>query len=100
MKKPQVSALVCLSALLLGSCLMAQAQTWTSTGSMASRRADHTVTLLNSGQVLVAGGQFKGHPGLNTAEVYNPSSGTFSSTGNLNTGSQLHSATLINNGDV
>ena len=100
MRTSRVSELVCLTALFSGFCLIAQAQTWTYTGSMASRRADHTATLLSSGEVMVAGGEYKGSYGLSTAELYNPSTGTFSSTGSLKTGRQLHTATLLNNGEV
>ncbi len=88
------------SAFAVGGSLEAIAQSFTYTGSMASRRALHTATLLDSGEVLVTGGEFKGHSGLNTAEVYNPSTATFSSTGTLNTGRERHTATLLHNGEV
>ena len=83
------------AALLVAGGLEAIAQSFTYTGSMASRRALHTATLLDSGEVLVTGGEFKGHSGLNTAEVYNPGTATFSSTGTLNTGRERHTATLL-----
>ena len=55
--------------------------TWTSTGSMTTRRESQTATLLPDGQVLLAGGTLfdhpsVGHPGvlmlLSSAELYTP----------------------------
>jgi hypothetical protein len=53
---------------------------------------------LNDGTVLLAGG-FLGTD-LASAELYNPTSGTFTLTGNLNTARWEHTATLLSNGDV
>jgi hypothetical protein len=100
MKSFKVRRLGCFTVLFLGCCLMAQAQSWTYTGSMVFRHAFHTATLLENGNVLVAGGDYKGHYGIANSELYNPSTGTFSTTGSLNTGRQSHTATLLNNGQV
>jgi len=58
------------------------ADTFTPTGSMASARYEHASALLFTGKVLVSGG-FSGNnftvPSAN-AEIYDPSTGTFSST--------------------
>ncbi|HJW23081.1 MAG TPA: kelch repeat-containing protein, partial [Candidatus Limnocylindrales bacterium] len=55
--------------------------TWTATGSMADQRNLLTVTLLDNGRVLVAGG-FGGHGGpLASAELYDPKTDTFSPAG-------------------
>ncbi len=77
--------------------------TWSATGSLANGRANHTATLLQNGQVLVVGGQ--GMPGVYTsaigaAEIYNPSTNTWSSAGNLATARFNHTATLLSNGKV
>jgi hypothetical protein len=60
--------------------------------------------LLATGKVLVAGGLGPGTSGplprLNTAELYDPSTGTFSATGSMTDGRWLHTATLLNNGKV
>jgi hypothetical protein len=69
---------------------------WSSTGSLKVGRYFQTATLLNSGEVLIAGGG--GH--LASAELYNPASGTFSLTGSLNTGRTDHSAVLLTNGEA
>lgn len=69
---------------------------WTTTGSLNTGRFDHTATLLNNGQVLIAAGA----PILASAELYDPSTGKFSVTGSLNTGRRLHTATLLTNGEV
>src|SRR5438045_4226275 len=76
--------------------------TFTPTGSMSDTRWGHTATLLNNGMVLIVGGQ--GTAGnvafLGTAELYDPTTGTFTSTGSLNTGRHSHTATLLNSGTV
>ena len=68
--------------------------TFTSTGSMTTERALPTATLLNNGQVLIAGG---GHP---SAELYHPATGTFTSTGSMITVSAQQTATLLSDGQV
>jgi hypothetical protein len=68
---------------------------FTLTGSMHEARAYHTATLLDNGTVLVAGGY------SNTAEIYNPVTGTWRYTANpMNASRQLHSAVKLNNGKV
>jgi N-acetylneuraminic acid mutarotase len=68
---------------------------WTLTGSMVSRRSDHTATLLNNSKVLVSGGN-----NLATAEVYDPAAGTWSATGSMASIRNQHTATLLPNGKV
>jgi len=50
--------------------------TWSLTGSMNFPRFYHTMTLLNNGQVLVAGGYYRNAAGtsgvVDTAELYTP----------------------------
>ncbi len=81
------------------------ARTWTTTGSLTFSKSFHTATLLSSGKVLVAAGFTSaagvGTPGVTTsADLYDPSAGTFSSTGALTTARQAHTATLLGNGKV
>ena len=59
---------------------------FTPAGAMMSNRNLHTATLLADGRVLIAGGYSKGDnaPGnaqFDTAEIYDPSTGTFSLAG-------------------
>lgn len=78
-------------------------ESFRSTGNMMSKRSDHTATKLNDGTVLIVGGfGVGGATGIsNTAEIYNPITGTFTrTTGNLNKVRQQHTATLLNNGKV
>jgi hypothetical protein len=100
MRKMHVSGWMCLIALFLGTSQKVQAQSWSFTGNMGTQRAFFTVTVLNNGDVLVAGGRNRGQYGLATAELYNPSTGTFTSTGNLNNGRANFTATLLDNGKV
>jgi hypothetical protein len=69
------------------------------TGSMASARLAHTATLLNNGQVLIAGGENTTGV-LATAQLYDPASGTFTATGSMTSARGGHTATLLNNGKV
>ncbi len=83
--------------------------TWTSTGGMSHGRRGHTATLLNDGRVLVAGGMYCGRfgcfspppPQYVPAELFDPSTGTWSRTGDMmrqHEGGQ--SATLLSDGRV
>jgi hypothetical protein len=75
--------------------------TWTSTGSMADRRARHTATLLRNGKVLVAGGyDWNSSSYRSSAELYDPATGTWSATGNLTQARADHTATLLQSGKV
>jgi len=81
--------------------------TWSSTGSLAAGRTEHTATLLPNGKVLVVGGvsviddsQETPLPLLVSAELYDPKTGTWSSTGSLAVGRLFHTATLLPNGKV
>lgn len=69
---------------------------WTSTGSLNAGRYNHTATLLNNGEVLIAGGGAH----LASTELYNPATGKFSLAANLSTGRTDHSAVLLGNGDA
>jgi len=82
------------------------ANTFTPTGNLITDRADHTGTLLDNGMVLIAGGsaalnQASSIPAaFNSAELYDPTTGTFSATGSLITGRMNATATLLTNGTV
>ncbi len=69
------------------------------TGSMGSPRVSHTATLLNDEQVLITGGT-DGTVGLSSAELFNPTSGSFAPTGSMSTARLSHTATLLQNGKV
>jgi len=64
------------------------------TGSMTVARDGHTATLLQSGQVLIAGGS-TASAGLQSAELYNPANQTFAATGSMTIARSGHTATLL-----
>ncbi len=71
------------------------------TGTMASARAWHTATLLQSGKVLITGGIDASGTLLNTAEIYDQTLGTFTSTaGPMISALTGHTATLLTDGTV
>ena len=76
---------------------------FSATGSMGTARGYHTATLLTDGRVLIAGGSPSNNaPGaiIFTAELYDPTTGTFSPTGRLAVAHVFHSATLLADGRV
>ncbi len=72
------------------------------TGSLIGRRALPTAVVLADGRVLVTGGFGGGAAALSlaSAEIYDPSSGTWSGTGGMATGRVQHMATLLSDGRV
>ena len=85
--------------------------TWSVTGNLNASRLLHTATLLPNGRVLIAAGEtynwvpshggFAASPtSLNSAELYDPATGTWSVTASLNTRLSGHTATLLPNGKV
>jgi hypothetical protein len=79
------------------------AGTFANTGTLNIPRAGHTATLLNDGTVLIAGGEGYSNgvfSSLAIAEIYNPTTGSFSTTGSLNTARNTHTATVLNTGNV
>ncbi len=71
--------------------------------TMTTARAGHTATLLNDGTVLIAGG-LTGAGGnlsaLDSAEIYNPATQTFSAVGNLSDRRTFQTASLLAGGTV
>jgi galactose oxidase-like protein len=71
------------------------------TGSMIVPRCCASATLLQNGQVLIAGGTSPlSAKSLNSAEMYDPATGTFTQVGAMIIGRSGHTATLLNNGRV
>jgi hypothetical protein len=82
---------------------------FTATGSMYDARAAASATLLPNGLVLVSGGMSMGPvradgtqtgSNLASAELYDPSTGTFQRTGSMTTARWHHGSTLLRNGLV
>ena len=82
---------------------------WSPTSTMSVARSGQTATLLPDGDVLVAGGGCNaGHvcdagsflASLSSAELYHPSTGTWSSAGRMHSGRQDGMAALLPNGNV
>jgi hypothetical protein len=67
---------------------------------MTVSRSYHSATLLGDGRVLVAGGFDGQQEDLTSAEIYDPTSGTFALTGAMTNGRQYHTADLLSDGRV
>ena len=74
------------------------------TGPMVATRAGGTATLLQDGRVLITGGDSCGegdHAGIwASAELYDPTTGTFSLTGSMSRPRLSHAANLLPDGRV
>jgi len=69
-------------------------------GNMVTARWGHTATLLPNGKILIVGGRDSSGNYLASAELYDPTTQTFSATGSLVTGRADHTATLLPDGTV
>ncbi len=85
-------------------------QTVAETNHLTVARSDHTATLLDDGRVLILGGRH--YPGngspvanqsvvaLDSAEIYDPATGTFAEIGPMNVPRAGHTATRLPDGTV
>ncbi len=75
------------------------------TGMMTVPRSHASITLLPNGTVLIAGSEGALTPGeinftLNSAELYDPATKTFTRTADMNVARGFHTATLLKNGQI
>jgi len=68
-------------------------------GNLSMSRGSYTATVLQSGRVLLAGGQLLGLS-VSTTELLDPSTGNLTGTGGLVTARRGHTATLLKDGRV
>ncbi|CAF1232959.1 unnamed protein product [Rotaria sp. Silwood1] len=77
---------------------------WTKMGKMNLARYGHTASVLTNGKVLVAGGTVFNEQGfweiLNSAELYDPSTGLWTKTDNMTAGRYYHRASVLTSGKV
>ncbi|CAF4363434.1 unnamed protein product, partial [Adineta steineri] len=71
---------------------------WTMTGNMSVARRSHTASTLANGLVLVAGGY--NVAGLNSAELYDLSTGIWTNTANMSIARYIHTAPTLANGQI
>jgi hypothetical protein len=76
--------------------------TFTLTGNLNTAREAHAATLLGNGLVLIGGGAtaFSSSTYIASAELYDPTTGTFTPTGSLNVARAYPTATLLSSGVV
>ncbi len=78
--------------------------TWRLTAPMLTPRAAHSLTVLNSGKVLAAGGDkawsVAGAESLASAEIYEPDTETWTATGSMGSPRSFHIAVLLGDGKV
>ncbi|MEO8675342.1 MAG: kelch repeat-containing protein [Casimicrobiaceae bacterium] len=81
--------------------------TWSATGSLETARFRHTATLLPTGEILVVGGTNERdhypklkYENLNSAEIYDSRSGSWTRASNLGSARGEHTATLLQDGRV
>ncbi|CAF0910380.1 unnamed protein product [Adineta steineri] len=73
---------------------------WFSTANMTDARAGHKASVLSNGKVLVTGGEQTRGITLNSAELYDLSTGTWTTTSNMTNARETHTATVLSNGKV
>ncbi len=79
---------------------LVMANDFIASGAMVMPRTTFTATRLADGKVLAAGGFNSSNGILPSAEIYDPSTGTWAATGELSTARGDHTATLLDDGKV
>jgi hypothetical protein len=74
--------------------------TWSSTASMSAGRSNYTLTRLNSGSVLAAGGYTTSGSALASAELYNPTTNVWTAAGSMSVTGVRREAVVLNTGNV
>src|SRR5262249_56318204 len=95
--KTRLTNVIIITSLSLTAATAWASGTWRSTGSMRVGRYSFTATLLPTGKVLVAGGDTPGEIITNTAELYHPTTGTFTPTRKTHPAPVCLPATLLTN---
>lgn len=76
---------------------------WSLTGNITVARYWHTMSILTNGKVLITGGVdviVGNTKPSNTAELYDPSTGSWTMTGNMTTARHSHAACALANGKI
>jgi len=101
LRLPAVISTALLLTLII--CLMpvpqAAAKNFSSLPDMSTTRYGHSMTLLQNGTVLIAGG-FNNNDSLKTAEIYDPETGQIAPARDMKAARMDHTATLLANGKV
>ncbi len=66
---------------------------------MNNAREYHTASILTNGKVLVTGGN-SSNVSINSAELYDPSTGNWTITGNMTNARYYHTSSILTNGKV
>ena len=102
MQNRLASVILTLAGVIVLGGLVRATGPWVLTGSMSVARQGHTATVLPNGTVLAAGGwdgvNFNSHHA--SADLYDPSTGTWVPTGAMRVPRTGHTATLLANGKV
>jgi len=102
----RASSLVCLlllAAALIPASVVAKSEDlggWLPVADLATGRAQHTATLLQTGKVLVAGGVDAHGAATATAELFDPIANRWSAAAPMSTSRAEHTATLLTDGRV
>jgi hypothetical protein len=99
-KSALVLAGLCVIGLATGLKASAQSGTFTLTGSLNTARYNHTATLLQNGEVLVAGGVDVTGNAIASAELYNLTTAKWTVTGSMSDAREAFTATLLQSGEV
>jgi N-acetylneuraminic acid mutarotase len=71
---------------------------WITTGNMRVARKYHTASILTNGKVLVVGGYNDAY--LNSAELYDPSTGIWTIASTMNIARECSTASILTTGTV